>query len=165
MGLKMILDFHMVSELSPVPPSSQLSTAQPGVQDYSPALFAPKTGSTHRERKGVKHCSLLIRHCLTLPQSTRLTTTKTWKSGVKKPQRSLISLLSSEAKGHYCSWPAQVWKHKAKQFIVWAHAETELNPPTYFTQAIKGEPFQSRLMTPSNFHLYQFLLQVCAWRV
>lgn len=80
-------------------------------------------------------------------------TMHTWKPGVKRRQRSLIPLLSYGDEQHYCCWPAQDGKHTPNQFIVWARAAAELSPHTYFTLAIRGEPLQSRLMTPSNFHL------------
>lgn len=58
-------------------PSSHISPAQPGAQDYIPALFTTKVGSTHRGRMIAKCYSLLSKHCLTLPQTTMLVTTKT----------------------------------------------------------------------------------------
>lgn len=122
---------------------------------WSPGLQSSFTGPWdwfNRWRKCVKHYSLLEKQCSTLPQTTRVMTMQTWKPGVKT-QRSLIALLSCGDEEHYCCWPAQDGKRKPDQFTVWARSESKLSPPPYFTQAIKGEPFQSRLMTPSNFHL------------
>lgn len=64
-----------------------------------------------------------------------------------------MHLLSHESEGHYCSGPTKLWEQKASQFLQQAHTETEGNPPPHFTQAIKGEPFKSRLATSHNVHL------------
>lgn len=139
--LKRILVFHTLSVFC--------SAWSPGLE----LSFIVPCDWFNRVRKCVKHLSLLVKQCSTLPQTTRLMTMHVWKPGVKKTQRSLIPLSICGDKQHYCCWPAQDGKHKPHQFIVWARAATELSPPTYFTQAIRGEPFQSWLMTPSNFHL------------
>lgn len=101
----------------------------------------------------MQHCSLLVGQCSTLPQTTRLVTMQTWKPGVEKTQRSLIPLPSCGDEQPCCCWPAQGGKHEPNQFTMCARSATKPSPSTYFTQAVKGEPFQPRLMTPSNFHL------------